>query len=282
MRPWIAQIKLPVLFFLAAMSVIRSWDSSLDMTVHLHDETTEVLTLSHHEVGGPMEMERIMTAIERVGLVGTNAETSTVMLIMSVAAKYREIEHIRMLKSGVDAVNLVTPHSLAPVVYNFRNKNIIALVEHVRIAVYNARNGFSKLTRHSHGDYIVNMEGMSKPLNRHLMNNINSAIGIRYLEIGVWKGSTAISSLAGNEANMESVTFIDIWESNSPVLLPEDLHFLGDLQEVYETFRNNLLTCINTDALRINVVKGDCFAENVTNVVGTFAAREGKYNVVRV
>ena len=43
------------------------------------------------------------------------------------------------------------------------------------------------------------------------MNNLCSALNTRYLEVGVWRGSTLVSALAGNEHNMAAVTAIDLW-----------------------------------------------------------------------
>ena len=168
MRPNRA-LPLALLFFLLAMSAILSWDSSLDLIINWKDETREVITLSHGEADEPFEMERVMLVLRRKGLEGTSAETPVASIVMQAAKKIREKKHNHMLQSGVDAANLVTPHSLAPIVYNFRSKNIETLIEHVRMAVYNARLGFSKLVRHSHGSYILDMEGMSSTFNRHLI-----------------------------------------------------------------------------------------------------------------
>jgi len=57
---------------------------------------------------------------------------------------------------------------------------------------------------------------MSSPKVRHLLNNLCSLSNANYLEIGVWKGSTWVSALYGNE-NVESATAIDNWaQFNGP------------------------------------------------------------------
>jgi hypothetical protein len=47
---------------------------------------------------------------------------------------------------------------------------------------------------------IIAMEGMTGLKTRHFLNNLLSMEDARYLEIGVWKGSSACSALYGNKA----------------------------------------------------------------------------------
>ena len=56
-----------------------------------------------------------------------------------------------------------------------------------------ADSGSSKLS-----GAVLAMEGMSGAKNRHFLNNLMSHAGVRYLEIGTWKGSTLVSSLYKN------------------------------------------------------------------------------------
>ena len=58
-----------------------------------------------------------------------------------------------------------------------------------------AESGISKIPINSG---VLQVEGMSTPKIRHLLNNINRW-GRNYLEIGSHKGSTFVSSLYGNE-----------------------------------------------------------------------------------
>lgn len=51
--------------------------------------------------------------------------------------------------------------------------------------------------------------GLSGSSFRHLMNNLGSLKGANYLEVGVWKGSTLISTLFGNENLLNEVHAID-------------------------------------------------------------------------
>jgi hypothetical protein len=70
---------------------------------------------------------------------------------------------------------------------------------------------------------ILKLDGMSSPKNRHLLNNLCMMDNSRYLEIGVWKGSTFISALLNNECSVETATGIDNWsEFGGPISEFED------------------------------------------------------------
>jgi hypothetical protein len=56
---------------------------------------------------------------------------------------------------------------------------------------------------------ILNIQGMSGKMTRHLYNNICSLPKVNYLEIGCWKGASSISSLYKNHDL--NATIIDNW-----------------------------------------------------------------------
>lgn len=56
---------------------------------------------------------------------------------------------------------------------------------------------------------VLALQGMSSPRVRHLLNNLCNHPGTRYLEVGVWAGSTLISALFGNQANVLAADAID-------------------------------------------------------------------------
>lgn len=58
---------------------------------------------------------------------------------------------------------------------------------------------------------ILRMDGMSDANIRKFLNALCSFPGIRYLEVGVWKGSTLFSALHGNRATVESAVAVDDW-----------------------------------------------------------------------
>jgi hypothetical protein len=100
------------------------------------------------------------------------------------------------------------------------------LVGHVRLSIVNARSHLSRLlATGSYGGYgsrgdgsgVLDLEGMSDASVRHLINNLASAPGTRYLEVGSWRGSTLASALGGgNDATVDLSVAIDLWD-NSPL-----------------------------------------------------------------
>lgn len=119
------------------------------------------------------------------------------------------------------------------------------LVKHVQNSIANAEKGQSKLSAE-----VLNMEGMSSPKVRHLLNNLCSLPKISYLEIGCWKGSTWISSLYGNGENMVSAVAIDNWSE-----------FGGPEKE----FKSNCAKFLKS--LNYTCYSMDCFSVNPTTIV---------------
>ena len=78
-------------------------------------------------------------------------------------------------------------------------------IEHVKKCLDMANNNTSKLSH----DILYNLQGMTGHKTRHFYNNLCSLDDARYLEIGTWKGSSAISALY---MNMHcKATLIDNW-----------------------------------------------------------------------
>ncbi len=115
------------------------------------------------------------------------------------------------------------------------------LKQHVETAFEKAVKGESKLT-----DKILKMEGMSGKKTRHLYNNLLNKDGIRYLEIGSWKGSSACSAMYGNRAE---VFCIDNWSQ-----------FSGPKSEFYRNF--NAYRGENS----AQFLEQDCFTVDVTQL----------------
>ncbi len=68
------------------------------------------------------------------------------------------------------------------------------LIEHTIKSIENAEKHISDINQS-----ILDLEGMSSPKVRHLLNNITKLNECNYLEIGCWKGSTSISALFNNK-----------------------------------------------------------------------------------
>ena len=77
------------------------------------------------------------------------------------------------------------------------------LIKHVEWSLIQADNYKSKIASE-----ILLMDGMSGKKTRHFYNNICSMDGVRYLEIGTWKGSSICSAMCNNKI---TCTAIDNW-----------------------------------------------------------------------
>jgi hypothetical protein len=116
------------------------------------------------------------------------------------------------------------------------------LIDHVKKSIDNAENGISKLNPR-----ILSLEGMSSSKIRHFLNNICSMPNTSYLEIGVWKGSTFISSLYQNSTSIKQAIAIDNWSefSGPKNEFTKNCHkFLADTPFKFysvDSFNNNVL-----------------------------------------
>ncbi len=80
------------------------------------------------------------------------------------------------------------------------------LTQHIQQSIHLATAHTSKLSPE-----ILALEGMSSTKVRSLLNNLCSLPDTSYLEIGVWKGSTFVSALYGNEGALRQAVAIDNW-----------------------------------------------------------------------
>lgn len=114
------------------------------------------------------------------------------------------------------------------------------LIEHVENAFEKAYRLESKISQD-----IIDMEGMTGIMTRHLYNNLLNMPDARYLEIGVWKGSSCCAAMYGNKA---TVTLIDDFSGfGSPREECEEniIKFVGD----------NLLSFYDEDCFKIDIAK---------------------------
>lgn len=81
---------------------------------------------------------------------------------------------------------------------------IADLEARVKDSIVNAVVGRSKLD-----STVLDLDGMSSPKVRRLLNNLCSYAGVSYLEVGCWKGATAISALFGNRDSVIEAHVID-------------------------------------------------------------------------
>lgn len=98
------------------------------------------------------------------------------------------------------------------------------LVTHVQKSIQAAEISNSKLDSEILGIY-----GYSSSKVRHFLNNLCSLPGARYLEIGVWKGSTFISALYNNTDTICDAIAIDQWfDAQIPLLNNEKESFIAN------------------------------------------------------
>lgn len=116
------------------------------------------------------------------------------------------------------------------------------MIEHIKQAFENAENNISKLPK-----WILEMEGMSGKKNRHFYNNICD-IGVNYLEVGCWKGSSTCSAIYANP--LKSITVID--------------NFIqwGDVKE---EFISNI-DKVKGEASKMLMINEDCFKVDVSKI----------------
>lgn len=116
------------------------------------------------------------------------------------------------------------------------------MIDHVVQSISNANLEISQLS-----EEVLQLEGMSSNKVRHLLNNICSMGDGRYLEIGVWKGSTFVSALYKN--NLLSAIAIDNWSE-----------FSGPK----EMFQQNLSSFLSKTPH--SFYEADCFQFNLNNI----------------
>jgi len=114
--------------------------------------------------------------------------------------------------------------------------NALSLIKHVEESIQKANSLDSKLN-----ESILNLEGMSSAKVRHFLNNLCSLPEARYLEIGVYHGSTFISALYKN--NLLDAIAIDNWSEFG-------FHKFD--------FLNNTNNYLPENSFRFH--EGDCFA----------------------
>lgn len=90
---------------------------------------------------------------------------------------------------------------------------------------------------------ILGLRGMSGLKTRHFLNNVVQRVGGRYLEIGVWAGSTFCAALNGSKTNQYCVA-CDNWSE-----------FGGPRNE----FLMNVTKFVDLENLKVTFLEKDCF-----------------------
>jgi hypothetical protein len=121
------------------------------------------------------------------------------------------------------------------------------IVEHVEWSIREAE----ALRSHLEPDVLA-LEGMSSPRVRHVLNNLVSPPGSRYLEVGVWKGSTFIAAIQHNR--VERAVAVDNW---------------SQFQGPREDFHRNVAALLGANPA-VRVLEADIFALEPAKLGGPF------------
>ena len=111
--------------------------------------------------------------------------------------------------------------------------NICSFIEHINNSIRKAHNSSSNLD-----PSILSIEGMSGKNTRHLYNNICNLDNINYLEVGVYKGSTFISSCYNN--NILTAYAVDDF---SETYIASDNSSVSDFSELVENVNKYIPCC---------------------------------------
>jgi hypothetical protein len=147
----------------------------------------------------------------------------------------------------IKLMELINASPFEPFVEVLGNKKL-KLSKSIQAAYDKAIKDESKLP-----EWVLTLNGMSGKRYRHFINNLIESIDSpRYLEVGSWKGSTAVSAIYGNK--VKSVC-IDNWSQ------------FGDVRQ---EFYNNIERCV-TDDIEIDLYESDFREVDYSSI--------GKYNV---
>lgn len=113
------------------------------------------------------------------------------------------------------------------------------LISHVQQAFEKAELFQSKISQE-----IKDLEGMTGEKTRHFYNNLLNMPDVRYLEIGVWKGSSCCAAMFGNACMIDLID--DFSGFGSPV----------------DEFRENLSKYTGRNAIRVH--QEDCFKFDIS------------------
>ena len=113
----------------------------------------------------------------------------------------------------------------------------------------------------------LKLYGMSGRQFRHFYNNLGALIPeIHYLEIGIYAGSTMVSLLAGNAANVKTVVGIDYWDDGDVLGDPH-----GGMTKVKVMF-DEVLPRYTTSTQDIHIMHADCrrvSPDSLLELIGT-------------
>lgn len=170
----------------------------------------------------------------------------------------------------------IQPATLSSVPFSFHrfDASLVGaaeLIEHVRLSIVNARSGLSRILA---APDVLKIEGMSDDSVRHLLNNIASAPGTKYLEVESWLGPTFVSALVGNEQTVDSTLAIDSWTFEADY----DKRVFGSSHDILAGFERHASYFV-ADATPWRHIRCDFRSLNDMELVGTGSPEKELFNV---
>lgn len=111
--------------------------------------------------------------------------------------------------------------------------------------------------------------GFSGDTFRHLLNNLGSLVGVRYLEVGTFNGSSLFAFVEGNEATIGRAVAIDNWDQSNLSYL------IGTAQDV----RNDVMSALQSHGFDsfISVIERNCWDVSAAEVVSKLGGKAHIY-----
>ena len=122
------------------------------------------------------------------------------------------------------------------------------MIKRVQASLKMAEECQSKLTPE-----VLELEGMSGVKGRHFFNAMCSFPGTRYLELGVWCGSTFVSALYGNQETLDAAFAADNFSQ------------FGNKEKVFRKNTERYLSDV-----QFQFVNQDCFTLDLNTMPGPF------------
>lgn len=147
--------------------------------------------------------------------------------------QYKKIKIRKTMKINISSI---VAFILIVQCYSTQAYDAKQLIEHVKTSLHNASEGKSKLTSEVLKLY-NSQNGASGIKERHLLNNLCSLPGTRYLEVGVFHGSTFTAALFNNNTTILDAIAVDNWSQfgnnkesflnkANKVLMPNSFRFI--------------------------------------------------------
>jgi hypothetical protein len=125
------------------------------------------------------------------------------------------------------------------------------LITHVNYSFGRAENNISNIDSRA-----LSIHGFTGTKIRHFLNNICSLVGINYLEIGVWLGSTFCAAISNNTSTLNSAIAVDNWSSfsgNRDIFLTNVINFIPQKNDKFKFIEKDCFLLKEKDFLKLPI-----------------------------